>query len=115
MSLATIFPILLMSATLLCALVAGLLFAFAIVAMPGIGRLNDGEFIRAFQVMDEIIQNNHPLFMLVWLGSALTLLLTAVIGFGQVELAGKVILLTATALMALWKYPDLRIPIIFMQ
>lgn len=98
MSLATIFPILLMSATLLCALVAGLLFAFAIVTMPGIGRLNDGEFIRAFQVMDEIIQNNHPLFMLVWLGSALTLLLTAVIGFGQVELVDRVVLLTATAL-----------------
>ena len=72
-----IFPIVLILATVACALVAGLLFAFAIVTMPGINRLNDGEFIRAFQVMDGVIQNNHPLFMLVWLGSVAALLLAA--------------------------------------
>ena len=93
-----IFPISLILATLLCALVAGLLFAFAIVTMPGIKSLNDGEFIRAFQVMDGVIQNNQPIFMLVWIGSALTLLLTAVLGFGQLDLAGKGILLIATLL-----------------
>ncbi|MCA9984827.1 MAG: hypothetical protein KDE59_11055, partial [Anaerolineales bacterium] len=81
-----IFPIVLILATVACALVAGLLFAFAIVTMPGIKRLNDGEFIRAFQVMDGVIQNNHPLFMLVWLGSVVALLLAAVLGFGQLDL-----------------------------
>lgn len=94
----TIFPIILILATLLCALVAGFLFAFAIVTMPGIKTLNDGEFIRAFQVMDGVIQNNQPLFILVWMGSALTLLLAAGLGLGQLDLAGKVILLTATLL-----------------
>lgn len=94
----TLFPIMLILATLLCALTAGLLFTFAVVTMPGIKALNDGEFIRAFQVMDGVIQNNHPLFILVWLGSVLALLLAAVLGFGQLDMVGKGILLTATAL-----------------
>ena len=46
-------------AAFLCSLVAGFLFAFAIVIMPGIGSLNDREFLRAFQVMDRVIQNNQ--------------------------------------------------------
>lgn len=94
----TIFPIILILAALFCALVAGLLFAFAIVTMPGIKRLHDREFIRAFQVMDGVIQNNQPIFMLVWIGSALTLLIATVLGFRQLDLVGKGILLTAAAL-----------------
>ncbi len=39
-------------ATFLCSLVAGFLFAFAEVLMPGIRALGDREFIRAFQAMD---------------------------------------------------------------
>ena len=58
-----IFETVLIVATLLCSLVAGLVFAFAVVVMPGIKDLKDGEFIRAFQVMDRVIQNNQPLFM----------------------------------------------------
>ncbi len=65
MSIEAIFQIALILATFLCSLVAGFLFAFAVVAMPGIKRLNDGEFIRAFQVMDGVIQNNQPIFLLV--------------------------------------------------
>ncbi len=52
-----IFQIALIAATFLCSLVAGFLLAFAIVAMPGIGSLSDREFIRAFQVMDRVIQS----------------------------------------------------------
>ncbi|NNF58944.1 MAG: DUF1772 domain-containing protein, partial [Rhodothermaceae bacterium] len=59
------FTAVLLLATLLCALVAGFLFAFAVVAMPGIRDLSDGAFIQAFQGMDRIIQNNQPVFMLV--------------------------------------------------
>ena len=54
-------------ATFLCSIVAGFLFAFWVVAMPGIRSLNDREFIRAFQVMDRVIQNNQPI--LCWSGS----------------------------------------------
>ncbi len=70
-----IFQIALILATFLCSLVAGFLLAFAIVAMPGIGSLNDREFIRAFQVMDRVIQNYQPIFMLVWVGSVVTLMI----------------------------------------
>ena len=80
-----IFQITLILATFLSSLVAGLLFVFAIVVMPGIKSLNDGDFIRAFQVMDGVIQNNQPIFVLVWVGSALALIASAVIGFGQLD------------------------------
>lgn len=78
-----IFHIGLVSATLLCSLVAGFVFAFASVAMPGIATLGDREFLHSFQVMDRVIQNNQPLFVLVWAGSAVTLFLSAVIEFGR--------------------------------
>lgn len=76
-----VFQIALLSATLLCSLVAGFVFAFACVTMPGIGTLGNREFLRSFQVVDRVIQNNQPLFLLVWAGSVLTLVLCAVIGF----------------------------------
>lgn len=80
-----IFQIAVILATFLCSLVAGFLFAFSLVAMPGIKSLNDREFIRAFQVMDRIIQNNQPIFMLVWVGSVVALVTSAVLGIGQLD------------------------------
>ena len=76
----------LISAALLCSLVAGLLFTFAVVVMPGIRDLDDGGFIRAFQVIDGVIQRNQPLFLVVWVGSVLTL--GAAVVLGMWELAG---------------------------
>lgn len=74
-------------ATLLCGLVAGFLFGFAVVAMPGIGRLDDREFIRSFQVMDRIIQGNQPLFIVMWIGSVIALVAAVVVGL-TTELGG---------------------------
>ncbi|KPK01729.1 MAG: hypothetical protein AMJ56_21820 [Anaerolineae bacterium SG8_19] len=91
-----IFQIALILATFLCSLAAGLLFAFAIVVMPGIGGLNDREFLRAFQVMDRVIQNNQPIFILVWLGSVVTLIIAAVLGFGQLDGVGRLLIISAT-------------------
>ena len=85
----------LFAATSLCSLVAGFLFAFAVVVMPGIKRLDDREFIRAFQVIDGVIQNNQPLFMLVWVGSIPALIAAAVLGIGQLEGTAPVLLVTA--------------------
>jgi len=88
-----IFQIALILATFLCSLVAGFLFAFAIVVMPGTKSLNDREFIRAFQVMDGIIQNNQPLFVLVWVGSVVALVISAVFGFGQLDGIGRLLII----------------------
>lgn len=82
---------------LLCGLVAGLLFAFAVVVMPGISNLPDREFIRAFQVMDRIIQNNQPLFMLAWVGSVVGLIASAGIGFARLDGVELGLLVAATA------------------
>jgi uncharacterized membrane protein len=78
----SLFEAVLMAAAFLCSLVAGFLFAFAVVVMPGIRSLDDGAFIRAFQVIDRIIQNNQPVFVLVW--------------------AGSVLAVTAAGVMAIW-------------
>lgn len=83
-------------ATFLCFLVAGFLFAFAVVVMAGIRKLNDREFIRAFQAMDGIIQNNQPIFMVVWLGSVVALILAAALGVGHVGATERWILVVAT-------------------
>ena len=65
---------------LLCSLVAGLLFGFAVVVMPGIAKLTDREFLSSFKHMDGIIQDNQPLFILVWAGSILSLISTLILG-----------------------------------
>ena len=66
-----ILNIALVLSALLCSFVAGFLFAYAIVVMPGLKELDDKHFIKAFQVTDRVIQNNHPLFLSVWIGSAI--------------------------------------------
>ena len=65
---------------MLCSLVAGLLFGFAVVVMPGIAKLTDKEYLMAFKHMDGIIQNNQPLFILVWAGSILSIIITLILG-----------------------------------
>ena len=72
--------VVLMLSIILCSLVAGLLFGFAIVVMPGIAKLTDKEFLLAFKHMDGIIQNNQPLFILVWAGSILSVIITFILG-----------------------------------
>ncbi len=95
MSIEGVFQITLLLATLLCSLVAGFVFAFAVVVMPGINNLSDREFIRAFQVMDGIIQNNQPMFVLVWVGSIVALVASAVLGIGQLEGAERLLMILA--------------------
>ena len=72
--------------TLLCALVTGFIFTYAVVVMPGFAKLDDRDFIRAFQVTDGVIQNNQPQFMLAWVGSIVSVVATMILGF--IELHG---------------------------
>ena len=85
----------LLIAALLCALVAGFVFGFAVVVMPGIGTLEDREFLRAFQVVDGVIQRGQPLFGLVWVGSAVAVLAAVALGFVHLEGLERLLLLVA--------------------
>lgn len=79
------FEILMILAALLCTLTAGFVLAFASVVMPGIGKLTDKEFIRAFQEIDGIIQAGQPVFGLVWIGSVFALVAAAILAVLQHE------------------------------
>jgi len=68
------------TATILCSLVAGFLLAFSLVVMPGIKNLDDRNFLKAFRGMDLIIQNNNPIFMIVWVGSVLSIIALVIQG-----------------------------------
>jgi len=85
----------LMLTIMLCSLVAGLLFGFAIVVMPGIAKLTDKEYLLAFKHMDGIIQNNQPPFILVWAGSILSIIITLILG--MMDLSGTQIYLLVFA------------------
>jgi uncharacterized membrane protein len=91
----TVFQAVLVLATFLCSLCAGFLFAFAVVIMPGIRSLDDGGFIRAFQVIDRVIQNYQPLFIFMWVGSVLSLVGAAVLGLWALSGADRLLLIVA--------------------
>ena len=65
----------------LCSLVSGFIFTYSIVVMPGLSKLNDKDFLKAFQVTDAVIQNNQPLFMFTWIGSILAVLATILVSW----------------------------------
>ncbi|MGB1859614.1 MAG: DUF1772 domain-containing protein [Arenicellales bacterium] len=70
---------LVLTSTLSCALVTGFVFTYAVIVMPGLAKLADKEFIRAFQVTDGVIQNNQPIFMIVWVGSLISVISTLIV------------------------------------
>jgi uncharacterized membrane protein len=90
----------LMLSILFCSLVAGLLFGFAIVVMPGIAKLTDKEYLLAFKHMDGIIQNNQPLFILVWAGSIISVIVTLVLGVMNLN-GTQIYLLSAASVLYL--------------
>ena len=93
--------ILLCTSTLLCSLVAGLLFTFAVIVMPGIKTLGDHDFLRAFQAIDRVIQNSQPLFVLVWVGSVIAMVATAVLGGGKLEGLDRLLIFIALVIYLL--------------
>jgi uncharacterized membrane protein len=89
-----------MLSILFCSLVAGLLFGFAVVVMPGIAKLTDKEYLLAFKHMDGIIQDNQPLFILVWAGSILSVIVTLVLGVMNLN-GTQIYLLSAASVLYL--------------
>ena len=90
-----VFHVVLVFTTFLVSLVAGFVFAFASVVMPGLRDLNDREFIRAFQVIDGIIQKNQPVFVFVWLGSIVAVLASLGLGLGQLDGTARLLMVVA--------------------
>lgn len=80
---------------LLCSLVAGLVLTFAIVIMPGIKTLGNRDYLKSFKSIDRVIQNNQPIFMVVWLGSAVVLLASTVLGIWRLEGIDRLLLIVA--------------------
>ena len=68
----------LMLSIILCSLVAGLLFAFAVVVMPGMQNSMTRSIYWHSNTWMEL-QDNHPLFILVWAGSILSVIITLII------------------------------------
>jgi len=90
------------AALVLCSLTAGFLFAFSVVVMPGITRLEDGAFLQTFQAMDGIIQDSSPLFIVMWMGSVVAMLAVLVLAVGGGDLSGGArALLVGSAVMYL--------------
>ena len=90
------FQISLILTTILCSLVAGMVLAFTIVVMPGIKNLRDRDFLRAFKEIDRVIQNNQPVFILVWLGSVVTLVASVFLSNSQLEGIDWLLIIAAT-------------------
>lgn len=93
-----LFQLLLLLSALLCSLVAGFVLCFAIIVMPGIKTLSTLDFLRSFKAMDGIIQNNQPLFMFVWLGSAGAIVWSAILGFWQLQSLDRGLLIFACSI-----------------
>jgi len=55
--------------------------------MPGLSKLSDKEFLKAFQTTDAVIQNKQPIFMLIWVGSIVSVLSLILISIAYVGLS----------------------------
>ena len=96
--MSTSFVVAASTAVLLCSLTAGFLFAFAVVVMPGLKALDDAAYLRAFQVVDRVIQDGQPLFMVMWVGSVVALLAALAVGVGALSGLDRLLLLAAGVL-----------------
>lgn len=93
--------VVLVLAALSTGLVSGLLLAFALLAMPGLGSMEDRAFLRGFQVVDRVIQDGHPVFLLLWGGSVIAVVAAALIGIGQLQGTSRAVVVVASALWLL--------------
>ena len=88
-----ILDVFLILTVLFCTLVTGFIFTYAVIVMPGLSKLDDKEFLRAFQDTDGIIQNKQPLFMLTWIGSIVSVLGTVFCAILSLELRGSFLII----------------------
>jgi uncharacterized membrane protein len=72
---------LLIIATTITGLMAGLFYSWSVSVTPGIGRLGDREYLASFQAMNRAIVN--PVFLICFLGAALLLPICTFMNYGQ--------------------------------
>ena len=96
-----LFELLLLVAAFTCSLVAGFVITYAVVVMPGFSKLSDEEFLRAFQTTDRVIQNKHPLFMIVWIGSIVSMIGVMFVSIAEFGLFDSLFILLLGALYLL--------------
>lgn len=97
----TLSTLVLLVATLLVALTTGIVYAFTVVVMPGLQARPDREFLAGFKAMDRIIQNNAPLFLLVWAGSIVLVLAASVLNANTLTGAPRWLLFASVAMYLL--------------
>ena len=97
----TVFEMAVSLSVVLCGMVAGVTFAFAVVVMPGIRDLGDRDYLRAFKAIDGVIQRGQPLFMLAWLGSAVAVVVSALLSFWHADGAARLIAVVAAGVYLL--------------
>eukprot|EP00977_Amphora_coffeiformis_P009233 scaffold2102_cov161-Amphora_coffeaeformis.AAC.17 len=93
---ATAFEIALFTSVFLVTTVFGMMLVFAIVVMPGIARLDDGDYLRAFQVIDGVVQDKQPIFYFVWIGAVVATVITSALGWSELDKDRRFQLLMAT-------------------
>jgi len=91
----------LVPSVILCAMVTGFIFTYAVVVMPGFSKLGDKEFIKAFQVTDAVIQNNQPLFLLTWIGSIISILSTIIVAIATIGLSDSWLIILVSVIYLL--------------
>jgi uncharacterized membrane protein len=77
---------------LLTLLVGGITLTFEILVMPALKKLNNRQFLKVFKAIDKIIQDGHPIFMIVWIGSILTLLISTLLAWTSTSIMTSSIL-----------------------
>lgn len=77
----TLDRIILVAATTTTAMLVGLFYGWSVSVVPGLARLNNTEYLSAFQAMNRAILN--PLFFISFMGSVILLPLAAYLNYSQ--------------------------------
>lgn len=112
--MSTFYSISLLLSAFLCTVVFGKMLVFETVVMPGIAQLDDGSFLRAFQVIDGRIQSNEPVFVSVWVGSVISLLVTAscgILALIQADRLAVLVVSTVAWLVCNWTTFTINVPL----
>jgi uncharacterized membrane protein len=60
--------------------------------MPALKQLDHRQFLKMFKTIDKIIQDGHPIFMIVWIGSFITLFISTILAWASTPIMTSSIL-----------------------